>query len=210
MISFGSFIKDYNNNVRNYNNLDNLKYIQSKYILNANNNDNNSISQNQSNIEAKNNYINDTNECIESFFDSLIDLFSYKYKNSKDMYETFSSINDNNKDEIFSSFIDYHYIYVNENDKTICIYNPSLDENINITLIINKNGKYAYFDYQKSSYQKIKKLWDYKRLKYGAQEKYTKKELMNITTKYNIQNVKSKLKKQEIYDILYDNLFGFR
>jgi hypothetical protein len=117
---------------------------------------------------------------------------------------------------IFQELAEKHCIYmgfVNEDEKTIAIYNPSLQEDIDIVILLEKDGTYAIFEYKHSSFTKIKKTWggEYRRTDFDGVEKpkRTKKDLLDLVKELGINGVKTNMKKGEIYDILYNNCFGF-
>jgi hypothetical protein len=118
--------------------------------------------------------------------------------------------------EIFQELVAKHSIYmgfVNEDDKTIAIYNPSMEEDINIVILLEKDKKYAIFEYRHSSFTKIKKTWgsEYRRIDFIGVEKpkTTKKNLLDLAKELGLTEVKTSMKKGQIYDVLYNNCFGF-
>lgn len=114
--------------------------------------------------------------------------------------------------EITTNHPQIHMCFVDENQKNISIYRPSLQEGIHIVLLLQKNDTYAIFEYPKSSFVNLKKSWDYTRVPMEGEtpcSKITKKQLIEFAKNKSFDKVKSNMKKADIYNAIYQQFFGF-
>ena len=196
---------------RNY--TKNLRNADSHFVINAENQDDvESIHSPKSPIKNKDlvqvNYIDGAeNETIhESFFSDPRAALSVRFSEiPEDITSSIEII-----EYIKNKNPNIYFGIINEQEKNITILHPSMSDNINILLLLTKENSYTCFHYPHSSFLKIKKLWNYQRMVYNKLKlKHKKSELITIAKSLNINNIKSSMKKQEIYDILFQENFGF-
>ena len=190
-----------------------LRNADSHFVLNTENQDDiMSVQSPKSPIKKKNlvqvNYIDGAeNESIhESFFQDPRTALSVRFGEIPENLTTPIDI----IKYIKNKNTNIHFGIINEKEKKITVIHPSMNDNINILLLLYKDNSYTCFNYPHSSFIKIKKLWNYQRIKYDElNSKHKKIDLIKIAKTLDINSIKTSMKKQDIYDILFQENFGF-
>jgi hypothetical protein len=193
----------------NFNTNTNGNAFSQDVSLNAKNenivNESNNIVKNDEDVNMTVNYIsNQQNQSVSQSFHTTPKKALSKYSpESETISDLFQEISSNRS--IYMGL-------VNENEKTISIFNPTLQDDINIVILLVKDNTYATFEYKHSSFIKIKKTWnEYTRIDFESvkKPKHTKKQLISLSKELNFTEVKTSMKKDEVYNLLYTNFFGF-